>query len=180
MPSQKHREIGDRVRKARKQAKLSQVELAKLCNVTQATVQKIETGRSTNSRFLPKVWARLGLPLIELDPGFHEIATSKPDDREVAARPAPQPRPLSAAPGSEYTIEWDSESPTWHAYDVVDLHYGRAINKETGREGVAIMWRLRDGSYLIGVTDAETAHRAANLHHFQTIAAEGAAASPKR
>jgi transcriptional regulator with XRE-family HTH domain len=59
-------EIGARVRKARKQAGLSQVELAKLCNVTQATVQKIETNRSANSKFLAKIWSQLNLPLEEI------------------------------------------------------------------------------------------------------------------
>jgi transcriptional regulator with XRE-family HTH domain len=63
-------ENGARVRKARKAKRLSQAQLAKLCNVTQATVQKIETGRSINSRFLPKIWAGLGLPLEELDPAY--------------------------------------------------------------------------------------------------------------
>jgi transcriptional regulator with XRE-family HTH domain len=61
---------GARVREARKLAGLTQVKLAKRYGVTQSTIQKIETGRSTNSRFLPVVWARLGLPLAELDPGF--------------------------------------------------------------------------------------------------------------
>jgi transcriptional regulator with XRE-family HTH domain len=62
--------IGARVRQARKQVGLTQVKLAERCGVAQATVQKIETGRSANSRFLPKIWVQLGLPLVELDPGF--------------------------------------------------------------------------------------------------------------
>jgi transcriptional regulator with XRE-family HTH domain len=184
MPSHKAETIGSRVREARKKAGLSQAELAKLCNVTQATIQKIETSRSANSRFLSIVWARLGLPLVELDPGYSaDIASLR--DRGLTIieakdpRPASQPRPLSAAAG-EFEIRWQDEPPTWHAYDIVDLHYGRAIDKQTGREGVAIMWRLRDGSYLIGVIDAETARRSLKLGHFQTIVEQAAAASPKR
>jgi transcriptional regulator with XRE-family HTH domain len=177
MASQRNRDIVERLRRARKQAGLSQVELAKLCNVTQATVQKIETGRSTNSRFLAKIWARLGLPLDELDPDYSS-AVSVSDKGGPGAHPAP--RSLSAAAG-DYDIQWESGPPVWQAYDVVDLHYGRAISKETGREGVAIMWRLRDGSYLIGVIDAETARRSLKLNQFQTIVEElTAAASPKR
>jgi transcriptional regulator with XRE-family HTH domain len=58
--------IAGRLRRARRQAGLTQADLALLCGMTQATVQKIEAGHSTNSRFLPKIWAQLNQPLNEL------------------------------------------------------------------------------------------------------------------
>jgi transcriptional regulator with XRE-family HTH domain len=80
--------IGAQIRKARKAKGLTQSELAQQAGVTQATVQKLETGRSTNSRYLPQIWAGLGLPLEELNPAFKADgrASSTRDDDNSGSR----------------------------------------------------------------------------------------------
>lgn len=57
---------GERVRSRRDELDLSQAELAKAAGTSQATIEKIENGKSQRSRFLPTVYAVLGLPLDEL------------------------------------------------------------------------------------------------------------------
>jgi transcriptional regulator with XRE-family HTH domain len=64
--------IGTKIRTRREQLKMSQAELARTVGVSQASIQKIESGETENSRYIPKLWARLGLPLRELDPIFPE------------------------------------------------------------------------------------------------------------
>jgi transcriptional regulator with XRE-family HTH domain len=61
-------ELGDLVRKYREALKLSQAELGRAVGVSQATIDKIESGRTTLSRFLPRIAARLGIPQRDLDP----------------------------------------------------------------------------------------------------------------
>jgi transcriptional regulator with XRE-family HTH domain len=176
MAAQKAESVGLRVRKARKRAGLSQAELAKLCNITQATVQKIETSRSTNSRFLPTVWARLGLPLPEL-----LGLDVKHVGSDVTVMTEAKSPPAFNTTAGDYELIWESQKPTWRAFDIVDLHYGQAVSKS--RIGVAIRWQLRDGTYLIGVMDIETARRASAsfLRVLEQIAAaETGEASPKR
>jgi transcriptional regulator with XRE-family HTH domain len=52
----------------RERLKLSQAELGRAVGVSQATIDKIESGRTTLSRFLPRIAARLGIPQRDLDP----------------------------------------------------------------------------------------------------------------
>src|SRR6516225_4098664 len=61
-------ELGALVRKYRELHGLSQAELGRSVGVSQATIDKIESGRTTLSRFLPRIAARLGIPQRDLDP----------------------------------------------------------------------------------------------------------------
>lgn len=58
--------IGNRVRARRNELGLNQEDVARLAGTSQATIDKIENGRSRRSKFLPSVFAALGLPLDEL------------------------------------------------------------------------------------------------------------------
>lgn len=55
-------------RAARKAKGWSQEQLADAAGVSQTTIDKIENGRTLNSRFLPRLAAALEVPLAELDP----------------------------------------------------------------------------------------------------------------
>ena len=63
---------GTRIRARRKELGLSQTKLAKAVGVSQATIQKIEIGEITSSKFTPTIWATLDLPLGELNPIFKQ------------------------------------------------------------------------------------------------------------
>lgn len=58
--------IGERVRARRQALDKSQEWLAERARTSQATIDKIEHNRSLRSKFLPAVFAALGLPLDEL------------------------------------------------------------------------------------------------------------------
>lgn len=59
-------EIAALVLARRNELGLSQTELAKRVGTTQATIDKIENDRSERSRFLPAVFAALGLPMDQI------------------------------------------------------------------------------------------------------------------
>jgi transcriptional regulator with XRE-family HTH domain len=89
-------ELGELVRKYREAHRLSQAELGRAVGVSQATIDKIESGKTTLSRFLPRIAARLGIPQRDLDPligaqrheGLREPGATADDDRP----PAPDAR----------------------------------------------------------------------------------------
>jgi transcriptional regulator with XRE-family HTH domain len=121
-------EIGARIRKARKTMGLSQAELAQRLGVTQATIQKIETSRSTNSRYLAKVVAGVGLPLEELDPVFKSVSLTR-EEQEL--------------------VEWAKTDGAATASDPIDqiedtlidlLRQVRALRKQTSR----LTWIIRN------------------------------------
>lgn len=55
-------EIGDRIRVRREERQLSQADLGRAVGISQAAVEKIESGKTRRSRFLPQLLAHLGLP----------------------------------------------------------------------------------------------------------------------
>lgn len=60
---------GEKIRKRREELGLSQAQLGKQAGgFSQATVEKIEKGITTRSKFLPGIARRLGLPLEEISP----------------------------------------------------------------------------------------------------------------
>jgi phage repressor protein C with HTH and peptisase S24 domain len=59
-------DLGRRVRDARIALGMSQDDLAEAAGTTQTTIEKIENGKSTRSRFLPAVFSVLRLPLDDL------------------------------------------------------------------------------------------------------------------
>jgi transcriptional regulator with XRE-family HTH domain len=91
-------ELGALVRKYRELHGLSQAELGRAVGVSQATIDKIENGRTTLSRFLPRIAARLGIPQRDLDPliGAHP---REPGRRESGLRePGDAPYPADEGP----------------------------------------------------------------------------------
>lgn len=73
-------EIGAKVRERRVKLGMSQEELARAAGTSQATIDKIEHGRSNRSRFLPAVFSALSLPMDDLAPtsGERTAAVSAP------------------------------------------------------------------------------------------------------
>lgn len=53
--------IGDDIRARRIELKLSQADLGKLVKLSQAAIDKIESGKTQKSRFLPEILAALGM-----------------------------------------------------------------------------------------------------------------------
>lgn len=53
--------IGARVRQARKEQRLSQIELAKKANISQTTLSQLENGRNESSKELPSIALALGV-----------------------------------------------------------------------------------------------------------------------
>ncbi len=78
-------ELGKLVRKYREAHKLSQAELGRAVGVSQATIDKIESGKTTLSRFLPRIAARLGIPQQDLDPLIGAQRHQGPREPDAAA-----------------------------------------------------------------------------------------------
>jgi len=55
-------EIGDRIRQKREELGQSQAELGRAIGISQAAIDKIESGKTRRSRYLPQLLAKLGLP----------------------------------------------------------------------------------------------------------------------
>jgi phage repressor protein C with HTH and peptisase S24 domain len=68
--------IGQRIRRRREELRLSQADLGRQVGVSQATIDKIESGHTARSRYLPMIAVKLGLPLEELDPGLVALRES--------------------------------------------------------------------------------------------------------
>lgn len=64
--------LGQQIRDKRIELGISQVELARRVGTTQATIDKIEHGRSQRSRFLYPVMQALGMPTGQMIPGAPE------------------------------------------------------------------------------------------------------------
>src|SRR5215211_6748199 len=85
-------DIGERVRLRREELGRSQEWLARQAGTSQATIDKIENGRSQRSKFLPPVFAALGLPLDELVPTMEH----RPSEDRLGGGRERMPLPLSA------------------------------------------------------------------------------------
>jgi phage repressor protein C with HTH and peptisase S24 domain len=71
---------GDKIRKRREELGWSQKRLGtEAGGISQATVEKIEKGQTTRSKFMPLIASRLGIPLVELDPGLAGMPESLPE-----------------------------------------------------------------------------------------------------
>jgi transcriptional regulator with XRE-family HTH domain len=93
-------ELGGMIRKYREALGLSQAELGKAVGVSQATIDKIENGRTALSRFLPRIAARLGIPLKQLDP-LIEVQQRQPGQQESDAAGPPEHRSSRGAAREE-------------------------------------------------------------------------------
>lgn len=68
--SQDEPSVGGIIKTTREAKNLSQADLGKLIGVSQPTIEKIESGATRRSKFLPLIAAQLGLPLELLDPSL--------------------------------------------------------------------------------------------------------------
>jgi transcriptional regulator with XRE-family HTH domain len=101
-------ELGDLVRKYRELHGLSQAELGRAVGVSQATIDKIESGRTTLSRFLPRIAARLGIPQRDLDP-FIGAQHLRPGVREPGPRESGLREPDAAPYRADERLPLDRE-----------------------------------------------------------------------
>src|SRR5262249_61208481 len=74
---------GDAVRAAREEARLSQLDLARMAGVSQQLIAAIETGRTRSTKFLPRIAMALNRRPGELDPDWLSV-----DEPRTAAAPA--------------------------------------------------------------------------------------------
>lgn len=132
-------ELGDLVRKHRERLGLSQAELGRAVGVSQATIDKIESGRTTLSRFLPRIAARLGIPQRELAPF-------------TGAQPPPPEEDYS---GRERAYLHVPEEPMFASGPPPDEGDVRRRQDMARRQGDAL--RSRDFNAKPGLTAAETA-----------------------
>lgn len=103
---------GEKIRRKREALGWSQVDLAQRVGISQPAIQKIEDGRTTNSKFLPRIAALLDIPYIELDP-----ATGRDPNTVLAAESLQEPGrdfPIhAAAEGGAGTIIVTSDPVDW-------------------------------------------------------------------
>jgi phage repressor protein C with HTH and peptisase S24 domain len=59
--------MGQKIRRRREELRLSQADLGREVGVSPATIDKIESGHTARSRYLPMIAVKLGVPLEELD-----------------------------------------------------------------------------------------------------------------
>ena len=79
----KEKSIGECVRAAREAKGWSQARLARHIGFSQATLHKIEAGISKNSRYIPVIWAQVGLPLDDLNKRLRESGILGPESHFV-------------------------------------------------------------------------------------------------
>ncbi|SRR5581483_4989869 len=76
---------GEKIREARERLGLSQAQLGKQAGgCSQATIDKIESGETTRSKFLPLIAKRLGIALDELDQAYAAMSQHKAPVVEMA------------------------------------------------------------------------------------------------
>jgi phage repressor protein C with HTH and peptisase S24 domain len=74
---------GDALRTAREEARLSQLDLARMAGVSQQLIAAIETGRTRSTKFLPRIALALSRRPGELDPDWLSV-----DEPRTATAPA--------------------------------------------------------------------------------------------
>jgi phage repressor protein C with HTH and peptisase S24 domain len=74
---------GDALRTAREEARLSQLDLARMAGVSQQLIAAIETGRTRSTKFLPRIALALNRRPGELDPDWLPV-----EEQRTAASPA--------------------------------------------------------------------------------------------
>lgn len=80
------------IKNRRAEMGMSQLMLARAVGVSQATIQKIESGEISGSKFLPDIFAKLELPLVMLNPIYAQSAAAP---REKQSAPAAEHGSLS-------------------------------------------------------------------------------------
>lgn len=74
-------EPGERIRQAREARGWSQADLGKRVGISQPAIQKIEDGRTQNSKFLPQIAGVLSIPIAELDETYGRLPESSIRER---------------------------------------------------------------------------------------------------
>lgn len=110
--------IGTRVKTARNAQGMSQEDLARESGVSQGTIDKIENDRTKKSKFLPEVFAALGLPLSELSTPAGDISRAV-GLTPLTAKPSHMAPIFGTAEGGNGNIQITSDPveyiPTPHA-----------------------------------------------------------------
>jgi transcriptional regulator with XRE-family HTH domain len=76
--------LGDKIRERREELDMSQADLAKKADVSQATISGLENGKQQSSRKILRVVAVLGLKLEEVDSEYKGISLDPHIDVEAA------------------------------------------------------------------------------------------------
>jgi phage repressor protein C with HTH and peptisase S24 domain len=105
--------IAELVKKRREELEMSQHLLAKAAGTSQATIDKIENGRSQNSRFLPHVFDALDLPLELLVPARGSGRTHEPDFVMMDGQQRLMAIEAKSIPGSQ--LVGDADLPIYSA-----------------------------------------------------------------
>jgi DNA-binding XRE family transcriptional regulator len=150
-------EAGHRVRMRREELGMSQLMLAKAVGISQTTVQKIDTGESASSRFMPIIWAKLKLPLNELNPIFGNDDTSTQD---VPNQPNSFDSQDQGYSGGQVVELLRVAMARETHIKAVDVAFSRTVERDGGQVGVTMTVFRTDGTTLqifLGARQAEFA-----------------------
>lgn len=135
--------IGDRIRRAREEKGLSQAALSRAADVPHGALAKIEAGAVKKSRYLPKLWDYVGLPLAELEEWWQSSGGPK-----LVVQP-PQTRLL---PPPAQPHEWRIDEKAIEAVD-----YLVANARTSTRTGLGIRFVTTDGTSFLVVMETGVA-----------------------
>lgn len=79
-------DLGENIRRLRKEANLTQGALSLKAGVPQSLISELENGKRKSTTFLPELAQALGVPIRELDPRFEAVS----QDGALNYRPPPQ------------------------------------------------------------------------------------------
>jgi transcriptional regulator with XRE-family HTH domain len=141
--------LGRRIREAREAKRMSQVALARIVGISQTTLQKIESGETVWSRFMPQIWAAVGLPLSELNPIFAE------------GMPAAAPAPAESSYRAEFAELLRLLMAKEANFKATDIAFSRLSRRDNSPAGVLMTVFKPDGSTVQITMDLALARAAA-------------------
>ena len=166
----KEKSVGERVRDAREAKGWSQARLARQIGLSQATLHKIESGISKNSRYIPVIWAQVGLPLDDLNRRLRQAGMAAAEshfvvnaERKIIGGSYPkraQVRPsdkdeifdqFCAAVAAKLTRPNNYVDAFAMPQEAADAVLGTAQELASGGQGIAIMFLREDGTELVTV-----------------------------
>jgi len=178
----KEKSIGECVRAAREAKGWSQARLARHIGFSQATLHKIETGLSKNSRYIPVIWAQVGLSLDDLNQRLRQSGVVAPESHFVidgqhnfvggslakpkaldAARDAffhqqePMNKEILAQVVRAICAKLAKPDDELIVEEVIDAVLGTAQQLQSGGHGVAIKFERPDGSEFAVIMDNQLA-----------------------
>jgi transcriptional regulator with XRE-family HTH domain len=167
----KEKSIGECVREAREAKGWSQARLARQIGLSQATLHKIESGISKNSRYIPVIWAQVGLSLDDLNRRLRQAGMTTAESHFVVnaerkiiggsypkrarVRPADDKEDIfeqfCAAVAAKLTRPTDYVDAFAVPQEAADAVLGTAQELKSGGHGIAIMFLREDGTELVTV-----------------------------